>query len=35
LTRLWNTVSEHGRDESRFDRNLARLLDGIDRDLTR
>jgi AcrR family transcriptional regulator len=31
---LWHKVSAHGRDEHRFDRNLARLLDGIHRDLT-
>lgn len=35
LEPLWTMVSEHGRDETRFDRNLARLLDGIDRDLAR
>ena len=35
LEPLWTMVSEHGRDETRFDRNLARLLDGIDRDLGR
>jgi hypothetical protein len=26
---MWTLVDDHGRDEGRFDRNLARLLDGI------
>jgi AcrR family transcriptional regulator len=32
---LLTLVQEHGRDRGRFDRNLARLLDGIDADLRR
>ena len=32
LEALWAQMQDHARDESRFDRNLARLLDGIQRD---
>jgi AcrR family transcriptional regulator len=32
---LWSIVQEHARDRGRFDRNLARLLDGVDADLRR
>ena len=35
IKRLWDTVSSHGRDPRRFDRNLTRLLDGIERSLRR
>jgi hypothetical protein len=35
LETLWSQLEAHSRDESRFDRNLARLLDGIERDLNR
>jgi AcrR family transcriptional regulator len=31
---LWTKISGHAREESRFDRNLARLLDGIAHSLT-
>jgi hypothetical protein len=31
---LWEQIQAHARDESRFDRNLARLLDGLQRDFT-
>ena len=29
LQEIWQQVDDHGRDDGRFDRNLARLLDGI------
>jgi AcrR family transcriptional regulator len=32
---LWAQLSAHTHDPARFDRNLARLLDGIERDLRR
>jgi AcrR family transcriptional regulator len=32
---FWAQIHAHARDETRFDRNLARLLDGIQADLTR
>ena len=35
IDRLWATVSLHARDPGRFDRNLARFLDGIERSLRR
>ena len=33
LEQLWGQLESHSHDESRFDRNLARLLDGIERSL--
>jgi AcrR family transcriptional regulator len=30
---LWRRISSHDRDPERFDRNLARILDGIENDL--
>ena len=33
LDSLWAQIYAHATDDSRFDRNLARLLDGIARDL--
>jgi hypothetical protein len=35
LESLWTKMQEHANDPKRFDRNLARLLDGIERDLNR
>jgi AcrR family transcriptional regulator len=32
---LWTLIDSHGRDQARFDRNLARMLDGIRSDLER
>jgi len=32
---LWTLIDSHGRDQARFDRNLARMLDGIRIDLER
>jgi AcrR family transcriptional regulator len=34
LEQLWQQIEGHARDDGRFDRNLARLLDGIERDLS-
>jgi AcrR family transcriptional regulator len=34
LEQLWQQIEGHAHDDSRFDRNLARLLDGVERDLT-
>ena len=33
LESLWAQLQDHARDESRFERNLNRLLDGIERSL--
>jgi hypothetical protein len=33
LYEAWETIEDHRRDPGRFDRNLARLLDGIEADL--
>ena len=33
LEELWGKFEAHSHDESRFDRNLARLLDGVERSL--
>ena len=33
LDSLWAKIFAHATDDTRFDRNLARLLDGIARDL--
>jgi AcrR family transcriptional regulator len=33
LDAMWAKVVDHGRDETRFDRNLQRLLDGVAADL--
>jgi AcrR family transcriptional regulator len=32
---IWSAMAAHAADTTRFDRNLARLLDGIERSLTR
>jgi AcrR family transcriptional regulator len=32
---LWTKIQKHSRDPRRFDRNLARLLDGVERSLER
>jgi AcrR family transcriptional regulator len=34
LEQLWTQVEAHAHDDTRFDRNLTRLLDGIERALT-
>jgi AcrR family transcriptional regulator len=34
LEQVWDQFEQHAHDEARFDRNLARVLDGIERDLT-
>jgi AcrR family transcriptional regulator len=34
LEQVWEKFEQHAHDESRFDRNLTRLLDGVERDLT-
>ncbi|HEX4489981.1 MAG TPA: TetR/AcrR family transcriptional regulator [Acidimicrobiia bacterium] len=34
LEQLWAQIEGHAHDDARFDRNLARLLDGVERDLT-
>lgn len=33
LEQLWSQLESHSHDETRFDRNLARLLDGMERSL--
>jgi hypothetical protein len=33
LDALWAHIQSHGLDPDRFDRNLARLLDGVERSL--
>jgi hypothetical protein len=30
MDKAWHRIHQHSRDEDRFERNLARLLDGFD-----
>jgi AcrR family transcriptional regulator len=34
LEEIWKLMATHAHDDARFDRNLARILDGVERDLS-